>query len=172
MTMRERYQIAKDEGVIYRTYLDSLNYPTGGIGHLLSDTEAKTYPLGTAIPASVVEQWFDFDMLEAVEIADKFLKKADKPSDELHDIITNMAFNLGATGLSRFRRMWGAIYKGDFIGAAREMKDSLWYFQVGDRSKRLHARMLALGGNENVGITDTSNRDSSGESPTRPESGC
>jgi len=171
MTMRERYQISEDEGIVFRTYLDSLNYPTGGIGHLLTDEEAVRYPLGAAIPITVIDDWFSFDMLEAVESADRLLQGIEY-TPELHDIITNMAFNLGERGLSRFKNMWKAIREGDFIKAAEEMRNSRWYSQVGKRSRRLYDRMLALGGNKNVGITDTSNRDSSGESPTRPEGGC
>lgn len=153
MTMREQYQIAKDEGVVYRTYIDTLGNPTGGVGHLLDWAEELNYPEGAAIPSNTVEKWFSEDMLTSVEIADKFLSKSD--SRELHDIITNMAFNLGETRLRKFKKMWQAIREEDFLQAAEEMKDSVWYAQVGNRSTRLYKRMVKLG-ERHVGSTDTS----------------
>lgn len=160
MTMREQYQIAKDEGVIYRTYMDSLNYPTGGIGHLLSDAEANRYPLGASIPSDVVEEWFNDDLLTAIEAVNKIVAKKDVPMfDELHDILTNLAFNLGETRLRKFKRMWFALKAEQYEEAAQEMKDSLWYHQVGNRSKRLYERMKALKkGDDYVGSTDTCTR--------------
>lgn len=156
MTMRERYQIAKDEGVRYRTYTDTLNYPTGGIGHLLSDGEAVKYPIGTAIPSVVVEQWFNEDMITAIETVDKLVKnKGISVSDELHDILTNMAFNLGETRLRKFKCMWLALKDKKYDEAAKEMKDSLWFQQVGNRSKRLYERMKTMKGYDYVGNTNT-----------------
>lgn len=152
MTMRERYQVAKDEGVRYRSYMDSLNYLTGGIGHLMSEGESAQYPEGTAIPSTVVEAWFNEDMLTATEIADKLLDGS--APDELHDIITNMAFNLGESRLRKFKKMWVAIGQENFNAAAEEMKDSVWYTQVGHRSKRLYIRMQLLG-ERHVDSTDT-----------------
>lgn len=173
MTMREQYQIAKDEGVLYRTYLDSLNYPTGGIGHLLSNIEAARYPVGTAIPSSVVEEWFMCDMLSAIESVDELMAQYEVPyTDELHDILTNMAFNLGETRLRKFKRMWSALKEHDFNEAAKEMQDSRWYSQVGGRSKRLYERMRDLKGNEDVGKPNPSVGKLIGEDSTRPESGC
>ena len=173
MTMRERYQIAVDEGTVYRTYLDPLHYPTGGVGHLMSDEEVKKYPVGTEIPIEVVQRWLDEDMLEAVEAADRLLENCPYFSEELHDIITNMAFNLGERGLRGFKRMWEAINRGLFSYAAEEMKHSRWYIQVGHRSKRLYERMKNLQGVAvYVGKSNTPTGESTGESSPRSEGGC
>lgn len=44
----------------------------------------------------------------------------------------NMAFNLGISGLLKFRDMLTAMERGDFEAAAREAYDSHWAQQVGD----------------------------------------
>lgn len=53
------------------------------------------------------------------------------------DVIVNMAFNLGVTGLFKFKRMWTALYQKDYNWAASEMLDSKWAKQVKGRAVRL-----------------------------------
>ena len=62
--------------------------------------------------------------------------------DEIYiDSLVNMIFNLGRTRLRGFRRMNIAISAGDWKEAAKEGRDSRWYFQVGNRAERLMTRM-------------------------------
>lgn len=173
MTMQERLQIANDEGVRYRSYLDTRKFLTGGVGHLLTEREQKLYPLGSPIPSQVVETWFDEDMIDAADSASRLLSGIKDPPDELHDIITNMAFNLGEPKLRQFRKMWEAIYAGDYEQASKEMRDSRWFYQVRNRAIRLCDRMKALQkGKEDVDSSNTSVGKPAGEDTTRPESGC
>ncbi len=51
------------------------------------------------------------------------------------DIIVDMAYNLGLARLSEFKNMKAALVSGDYARAAREMKNSLWYRQTGNRGK-------------------------------------
>jgi len=62
-------------------------------------------------------------------------------NDARKDAICDMAFNLGVAGLLQFRRMLSALRRQDWDGAAREMLDSLWAQQVGERARRLAAMM-------------------------------
>jgi lysozyme len=142
MTIKEKQQLQVDEGIVYKVYLDSLGFPTGGVGHLMSKDELALYPVGSALPKQLVDKWFDEDIQVAIDIANKLCPV--DCSDDLNDIITNMAFNMGQGKLSRFKKMWIAIAASDFKEAAVEMKDSLWYRQVGYRSSRLVERMKAL----------------------------
>ena len=59
-------------------------------------------------------------------------------------VLIDMRLNLGMAGLLGFRRMITALAGQDYEVAAREMQDSQWYHQVGNRSKRL-IRMMATG---------------------------
>lgn len=57
------------------------------------------------------------------------------------EVILNMCFNLGINRLMRFKRMVACLEKNDYMGAAKEMKDSRWYNQVGPRARRLVSLM-------------------------------
>ena len=51
--------------------------------------------------------------------------------------LTDMMFNLGYDRMSKFKKLLYELKKGSYEGVAREMKNSKWYTQVGDRSKKL-----------------------------------
>ena len=52
-------------------------------------------------------------------------------------VIINMVFNMGFGSVSSFRRMITAIENQDWSEAAKEMRDSRWHSQVGQRAERL-----------------------------------
>lgn len=56
-------------------------------------------------------------------------------------VLINMAYNLGLSGLSKFKNMWAAVESEDFDRAADEMLDSLWAEQVKGRARELSAMM-------------------------------
>lgn len=49
----------------------------------------------------------------------------------------NMCYNLGAAHFDDFHKALAAITIGDFARAASELKDSLWFKQVGARAERI-----------------------------------
>jgi len=55
-----------------------------------------------------------------------------------------MAFNLGFNGLMQFKRMWKHLGRHDYPGAAKEMLNSKWAFQVGNRAIEL-AKIMRTG---------------------------
>jgi lysozyme len=48
-------------------------------------------------------------------------------------VLLDMAFNMGAVRLAKFTKMIAAVNAREFERAADEMKDSVWYTQVGGR---------------------------------------
>ena len=112
---------------------------TGGVGHRMTEKEARDYPEGTKIPKKVRDEWFKVDLAEAEADADALIPK-DAPT-EVREIITNMAFNLGRTKLGGFKDMLKAIKNKDYETASLEMMDSKWSAQVGDRAVNLAERM-------------------------------
>ena len=58
------------------------------------------------------------------------------PQDVLF-ALTDMMFNMGYDRLSKFKKLLYELKNGSYEGVAREMIDSAWYTQVGDRSKKL-----------------------------------
>jgi lysozyme len=59
-------------------------------------------------------------------------------------VVVDMCFNLGITGLLKFKKFWAALEAGDWSLARDEMLDSRWAGQVGDRAIRL-ANMMEFG---------------------------
>lgn len=53
------------------------------------------------------------------------------------DVLVEMRFQMGVTGVYGFKRMWAALKEGDFDKAADEMLDSRWHEQTPNRAKAL-----------------------------------
>ena len=154
-------QIIEDEGTEktfltreHVSYKDSLDKPTGGVGHLLTKAEQKEYPEGEVIPQEQVDAWFEKDKTEALKDTERFLKGLAVPT-EVRAIVTNMVFNIGLTRLRGFKRFKSALEKSDWETAAKEMVDSKWFRQVGRRARRLVRRMNSVAGIDDSNIIQT-----------------
>ena len=56
-------------------------------------------------------------------------------------VIENMSFNLGYPTLKKFQNMISSISQGDYETASKEMLNSRWSKQVGQRSIELAEQM-------------------------------
>ncbi|WP_036591240.1 glycoside hydrolase family protein [Oceanospirillum maris] len=56
-------------------------------------------------------------------------------------VLANMAFQLGFSGLSKFRRMWAALETEHYDQAAMEMMNSRWAVQTPNRAYQLSVMM-------------------------------
>lgn len=63
--------------------------------------------------------------------------KEDDINRDVFYALTDMMFNMGYSRMSQFKKLFNELKKGSYEGVAREMKDSKWYTQVGNRSKKL-----------------------------------
>ena len=54
-----------------------------------------------------------------------------------------MVFQLGKTGVSKFKNMWKALSEKNYIGASYEMLDSRWAKQTPNRAKAMANLMKA-----------------------------
>lgn len=140
--------ILSDEGQRTNTegldiaYLDTKQNPTGGIGHLLTDEERAKYPEGTVIPRQVVEDWFLEDVAEAKVATQALIPDA---PEEVKDIFTNMAFQLGRSGLKGFDKTIKLIKSERYSEASKEMLKSKWARKdTPSRAKRLAKRLEAF----------------------------
>tara|TARA_R110000851_G_scaffold88070_3_gene192184 strand:+ start:1247 stop:1705 length:459 start_codon:yes stop_codon:yes gene_type:complete len=59
-------------------------------------------------------------------------------------ILISMAYQMGLSGLMKFKKMIAAIESGDFVEAAAQGKDSRWASQTHSRANR-HMRVMLLG---------------------------
>jgi len=128
-------QIKQDEGLVLHAYDDSLGYATIGYGRLvdqrkgggISEDEAL-YLLKNDVNAR----------LNVLENAIDFFARLD---DARKAVLLNMSFQLGITGLLKFKNTLAKIEMGDYDGAADNMLKSLWARQTTNRAGRLAEQM-------------------------------
>ena len=121
-----------DEGLNLKPYRCTENKLTIGVGRNLDDRGI-----------SDVEAIFllDNDIADAVESARALVAKFEDLTEARRKVIVSMIFQMGAGGLSNFRRMLGALDVGDYETAAIEMLDSRWSTQTPERAQRLSDMM-------------------------------
>jgi lysozyme len=144
-TLKLREQLEIDEGIKFEIYLDHLGFATCGIGHLVKKTDEEFgKPVGTKITKERAYELFEQDIKITIEDCCKLFDNFPKLHEELQQIIANMMFNVGYTRLSKFVKFIQAIKDKDYLEAEKQMINSRWYKQVGDRAKRLCKRMRNL----------------------------
>lgn len=128
-----RAHIKKEEGYRTNTYFCTQGLLTGGYGHKILPNE----PIPTSREGW--EELFDKDYLTAKTGAMKLITSVVKP--EALGIVTEMVYQMGYTGVSKFKKMLKAVNVGDYKTASVEMLDSLWAKQTPQRAKRMSKRM-------------------------------
>ena len=137
-----REELKRDEGCVNAIYLDHLNLPTIGIGHLVTEwDEEHGKPVGTPVSEERVNELFNKDIQVTIDECKVLYDNFDDLPEEAQLIIANMMFNLGRPRLTKFRKMYEAVMDANWIEAAIQMEDSLWAKQVPNRAERLCNRM-------------------------------
>ena len=140
-----REQLKIDEGVKYEIYLDHLDLPTFGIGHLVLESDQEyEEPVGTPVSEERVNECFDNDVEVVLSECRILYPEFDDLPEEVQQIVANMMFNMGRPRLSKFKGMKRGVDAQDWNAAADEMVDSAWYRQVTNRADLLVERMRAL----------------------------
>ena len=134
------------EGRRHHVYDDSAGHPTIGVGFNLDRADARLkiaalrldYNLvrsgGIDLSNDQINQLFDTDVDQAVADAKNLVANFDAIPESKQKVVVDMIFNLGAKGFAGFRKLIKAIEQGDWQAAAREMENSRWYRQVGNRA--------------------------------------
>ena len=73
---------------------------------------------------------------ESFDTAKKKFPNFDTFPDDVKHVVTDMMFNMGESRFDGFKKMKAALLKNDYAGAAREIADSSYAKQVGNRAKR------------------------------------
>ena len=131
------------EGYRNKVYLDSLGKRTVGVGHLCvedfweDDKEYEEKFLLTIL---------EHDLKSAIKSAEELCSDCPVLEDQAKEIIVEMVFQLGKTGVSKFRNMWKALKQAppQYDVAASEMLDSRWASQTPGRAKEMSDHMRSL----------------------------
>lgn len=139
-------ELEADEGCVYAVYLDHLDLPTFGIGHLIRKNDPEYgLEVGAAVSPERVLEAFEEDIQVVLDDCENLYKDFGDLPEEVQLIVANMMFNLGYPRLSKFKGMKAGVDARDWQKAADEMVDSRWYTQVTNRAERLVQRMRAVG---------------------------
>ena len=138
-------KLIKHEGIVLNVYKDSLGIDTIGIGRNLEDRGITQEELDDLDIPSITEEDAVYLATNDIEIVEEELCRAHSCIEELDAVrqlvVMDMAFNMGVPRLCKFKKMWAAIYDGDYNTAAVEMLDSRWATQVGTRAIKLSKAM-------------------------------
>tara|TARA_Y100000361_G_C10917762_1_gene217273 strand:+ start:53 stop:496 length:444 start_codon:yes stop_codon:yes gene_type:complete len=139
---RERLlkSVKEHEGFRSKVYLDTLGKRTVGYGHLCVEDhweDDKEYEWG------YLEEILIKDLREAIAGADELIEQHNCKDLEgaAKEVVVEMVFQLGKTGVSKFKKMWEALSEYNYIGASFEMLDSKWANQTPNRAKKMAALM-------------------------------
>ena len=135
----ELHQIMQDEGLRLNIYDDHLGYSTIGYGHKLRDSEHFITITKAQAVALLMK---DYD-----EVVKDVRMRYPWATGEVHKVLVNMTYQMGATKVKLFKRTLYSLAFGDYVEASKEMLRSTWASegQTPLRAKRLSNRILKLG---------------------------
>ncbi len=126
-------EVKREEGFVAKVYLDTKGKQTIGYGTLLEDgiSEAEAelllrHRLGL--------------MAEEIERSPRSGAYANLRPGAKRAVL-NMAYNMGVPSLLGFKKMWAALGKGDYEGAAAEALDSDYARELPARAGRVAGMM-------------------------------
>jgi len=127
--------LKQHEGVKLRPYRCTADKITIGVGRNLDDI---------GISMEEAEYLFHNDLKRVEKSLNTIEIYYDLDDVVRQYVLFDMCFNIGLSGLKRFKKMWQALEDKHYGKAADEMLDSKWAKQVGSRAIRL-AKMMRTG---------------------------
>ena len=136
--------VKKHEGYRNKVYLDTLGKRTVGVGHLCVEDfweDDKEYE------ESFLMEILEKDLSEAIKGANDLMAEHGcmDINEKAHEILIEMVFQLGKTGVSKFKNMWKALSGLEYSAAADQMLDSRWAKQTPNRANGMADVMRSLG---------------------------
>ena len=140
---RLKDSVKQHEGYRNKVYLDTLGKRTVGVGHLCVEDfweDDKEYE------EKFLMEILQKDLQQAIRGARSLMEEHDCADidEQAEEILIEMVFQLGKTGVSKFRKMWDALAEKNYIGASYEMLDSRWAKQTPNRAKDMAQIMKAI----------------------------
>lgn len=137
--------LAIHEGIRNQIYTDSLGFRTVGVGHKILPTDLEwDYPEGAWVNDERIIELFTADCEKAISGAKAVVPYFDDLPEDMQNVLVEMAFQLGMTGLSQFKKMLAALERRDYLTVIDEMMDSKWSMQTPSRVMALQRRVLKV----------------------------
>ena len=133
-------EIKLHEGFRDMIYLDSLSKKTIGYGHLI--VHEDKFVEGKAYPKEELEALFDKDFEKSWVLMERFCSVNNlNVSEKAQEVLCEMIFQMGYSGVGKFKNMIKALQNNDTKTASIEMLDSRWAKQTPNRAKALSDKM-------------------------------
>tara|TARA_Y100000592_G_C5457246_1_gene312016 strand:+ start:189 stop:590 length:402 start_codon:yes stop_codon:yes gene_type:complete len=124
--------IKEGEGYRAKVYKCTEGYDTIGYGFAIKDLE-----LDEEVCDLILDKKLD-KLIDATNKKFPFLREL--PQDKC-EVVFEMVYQLGLTGVSKFKKMLKALEIKDYDKASAEMLDSLWAKQTPNRAIKLSNQM-------------------------------
>ena len=128
-----KQMIIAHEGKRYRPYQDTLGLWTVGVGHLIGD--------GKSLPPSMNREFSEEEIMAMFEKDYAHHRSAamnipgfDKLDGRGQGALTDLTFNMGPSWISKWPKLKKQLGEGDTQSAAKNLEQSKWYGQVGNRA--------------------------------------
>ena len=128
--------IKKHEGYVGVVYKDSLGIDTIGYGFAIKDLE---------LDADVCDIILERKLKNLKDRIDNKFNWYIYMPQEIKDIVTEMCYQLGVTGFSKFKKTIAYLQNKQWEDASVEMLDSRWAKQTPNRAKEMSDRVKKLG---------------------------
>jgi len=127
--------LVRHEGLRLKPYYDSLHNLTIGVGRNL---------FSVGITSAEAFSMLDTDIKIATEELQRHLPWFHALDEVRQAALIDMCFNMGWTRLAKFTNTLAAMADAQWQTAAKEITNSLWFHQVGQRAQEL-AAMIQTG---------------------------
>ena len=138
MTLEER--LMEHEGFIPKIYKDTRGLATIGYGHLV--TKQDPFIEDVEYPEEELYDLFLKDLQKAKNGAEEIVGHIKELHSTAKEIIIEMVYQLGVTGVRRFLKTLLHLENRDYKNASMEMLDSSWRKQTPRRCEKL-SKMMA-----------------------------
>jgi len=137
-------RVKQNEGFRNKIYKDTLGFATIGYGHKV--TEHDPFKEGVEYSKEQLEEVFKTDLEHAQLLCENMFMcdLSYDPPELLKEIYTEMIFQLGPGGVSKFKKTFDFVKMKKFKEASIEMLDSRWNKQTPNRAKHLSDLMATI----------------------------
>lgn len=125
------------EGCKHTPYRDTNGW-TVGIGHSLT---AKGEKVESYYTTQQIDTFFYQDLDGCLKSARRIIPAFDTLPTNAKLVVVSLIFNLGENGFVKFKKFIRAVNSRNFMLASDELKDSVWFNQVGRRARN-HTNLL------------------------------
>ena len=109
------------EGNVDHVYLDTLNKPTCGVGHLLSIEECSEYEIGQNVSQTTRDKWLKEDAQKAWDAAAQQIQDLDIEDTGFISALGSVNFQLGTRWMNKFPSAYKALSNKDYDEAIRQV---------------------------------------------------